>query len=231
MSKPISAYQMGESYAQYMGLNILTFRALLVLVSALLGSGVWFMAALFLALLAHTVWLLSAKPDITAFAFSAFGVVWIAWPLSALISLQLLSDPDWHYLLLCFLIPWLTDTGAYFVGRLIGRHKMAPVISPKKSWEGAVGGLICGVLIVLLYNKLFLDLPVLLVLIIGVVGSVVGQIGDLLESWIKRWAGVKDSGNLIPGHGGILDRFDSMLLVAPSVMIIINLALGFGFIK
>ena len=120
---------------------------------------------------------------------------------------------------------------SYFVGRLIGKHKMAPVISPKKSWEGAVGGLICGVLIVLLYNKLFLDLPVLLVLIIGVVGSVVGQIGDLLESWIKRWAGVKDSGNLIPGHGGILDRFDSMLLVAPSVMIIINLALDFGFIK
>lgn len=141
--------ELGRKKGLHMPSASLLISALLVLVSALLGSGVWFMAALFLALLVHTVWLLSAKPDIPAFAFSAFGVVWIAWPLSALISLQLLSAPDWHYLLLCFLIPWLTDTGAYFVGRLIGRHKMAPVISPKKSWEGAVGGLICGVLIVL----------------------------------------------------------------------------------
>ena len=92
---------------------------------------------------------------------------------------------------------------------------MAPVISPKKSWEGAIGGVLCCLLAVSVYNELVLDYTWRFVLAAALICSFFGQIGDLLESWLKRWAGFKDSGHLIPGHGGLMDRFDSLMLVAP----------------
>lgn len=111
-------------------------------------------------------------------------------------------------------IIWTTDSGAYFVGRKIGKHKLAPSISPNKTIEGALGGLVLAVGVALVYQQI---LPVfdtnITALWIGCVVSVSGQIGDLLESKVKRYYDVKDSGNILPGHGGILDRFDSILLV------------------
>lgn len=115
------------------------------------------------------------------------------------------------------LIVWITDSGAYMIGRQIGKHKLAPKMSPNKTWEGSVGGTVATVILVGIYLFFFplkkYSLPVML--LITLVLSVAGQIGDLVESAFKRHYGVKDSGRILPGHGGILDRFDSLLFVLP----------------
>jgi phosphatidate cytidylyltransferase len=116
--------------------------------------------------------------------------------------------------LLAQIVTWLTDVGAYLVGRSIGRHKLAPAISPGKTIEGGLGGLILGALAALACSVAFgLPLHPLVALAIGALLSAIGQAGDLAESLIKRQAGVKDSGSLIPGHGGVFDRIDSLLVV------------------
>ena len=116
------------------------------------------------------------------------------------------------------LIVWITDSGAYIVGRAIGKHKLAPKISPNKTWEGSIGGSVVAVLVVPTLFSLFGWLPnynLFELLGIAILLSIAGQFGDLIESGFKRHYGVKDSGNILPGHGGILDRFDSMLIVMP----------------
>jgi phosphatidate cytidylyltransferase len=123
-------------------------------------------------------------------------------------------------LMLPVAITWLGDTAAYFVGKAIGRHKLAPVISPKKTWEGAVAGFIATAGGALLYVALTRSLvpwtmSVGELLGLGAILAVVGQAGDLFESRLKRECGVKDSSGLLPGHGGVLDRLDSMLFVFP----------------
>ena len=126
------------------------------------------------------------------------------------------------YILLPFVIAFLSDTGAYFAGRAFGRHKLAPVISPNKTIEGVIGGVLGAVVGVLLYcvvlQKAFrFEVHYLYVPVYGILGSLGAVFGDLCFSAIKRQTGIKDYGNLIPGHGGILDRFDSMTVVAPLV--------------
>ena len=116
------------------------------------------------------------------------------------------------------MIVWITDSGAYLIGRKLGKHKLAPHVSPNKTWEGSIGGSLVSVIVVGLYLafspvKFAYGLPIMLLL--TVVLSVGGQIGDLIESAFKRHYGVKDSGRILPGHGGILDRFDSLLFVLP----------------
>ncbi|WP_102271427.1 phosphatidate cytidylyltransferase [Cytobacillus massiliigabonensis] len=115
-------------------------------------------------------------------------------------------------------IIWATDSGAYFIGRAIGKKKLWPEISPNKTIEGSVGGVFCALIVAVLF-LLFTDIPASLfqLLIITVVLSVFGQIGDLVESALKRHYDVKDSGKIMPGHGGILDRFDSLLFVWPLI--------------
>lgn len=115
--------------------------------------------------------------------------------------------------LLVLLLTWGTDTGAFFAGKFLGRSKLAPAISPNKSWAGAWGGLITAVIIAVVFGILT-EANVFLFAIWGAITSVLGQIGDLAESAFKRYAGVKDSGNLLPGHGGVLDRVDSLLFTA-----------------
>lgn len=112
------------------------------------------------------------------------------------------------------LVIWAGDSGAYFVGRAIGKHKMAPAISPNKTWEGAIGGLAASWLVghwMVNHVGLYTGLA----LVFGLIVGAAGQIGDLFESAIKREIGIKDFGNLLPGHGGVLDRFDSLLFAAP----------------
>lgn len=127
------------------------------------------------------------------------------------------------YLILALGGAWFSDTGAYFVGCAIGKHKMAPIISPKKTWEGAVGGiLICGICMLLVAKLFQLAVPqfqvnFLLLILMAPLVSVASIIGDLSASLVKRQFGIKDFGNIMPGHGGVLDRFDSVLFTLPLI--------------
>ena len=130
-------------------------------------------------------------------------------------------------ILLPLLAAWGADTCALFAGMLFGRRKLAPVVSPKKTVEGAVGGVVGGAMLVLLAATLMnvlldMEIPVWAALVMGGVGAVLGEIGDLSFSVIKRQTGIKDYGHIFPGHGGVLDRFDSVLFVAPFVEILLR---------
>ena len=143
----------------------------------------------------------------------------IPYLLSSLVRISCMEQGK-LLLFIPFIMAFLSDTGAYFVGVLFGRHKMAPVISPKKSWEGFFGGIAAAVLGMMLYGLVLRhfgcgDVKMLRTLLYGLLGALGGVFGDLSMSVIKRQVGVKDYGNLIPGHGGILDRFDSVLITAP----------------
>ncbi|GIO26185.1 phosphatidate cytidylyltransferase [Ornithinibacillus bavariensis] len=119
---------------------------------------------------------------------------------------------------------WSTDTGAYFTGRAIGKHKLWPEISPNKTIEGAIGGIILASIVGVIFHLIFpFPFSIVTVIIISIVVSVFGQIGDLVESAFKRHYNVKDSGKILPGHGGILDRFDSAIFVFPVLQFILQL--------
>ncbi|WP_100010931.1 phosphatidate cytidylyltransferase [Lentibacillus sediminis] len=121
-----------------------------------------------------------------------------------------------NYIFFALFIIWATDTGAYIFGRLFGKKKLWPWISPKKTVEGAVGGILLACLTAVIFQVVHpFDYPMTVVIGATILASVFGQIGDLVESAFKRHYGVKDSGNILPGHGGILDRFDSLLFVLP----------------
>lgn len=148
----------------------------------------------------------------------------VPYLMSALI--RIFSEKVGRYLVLIpFVIACASDAGAYFVGMKFGRHKLAPVLSPNKTLEGFLGGILCGTVAMVLYT-LILSLPTQSLsfrvhygyaVLYGILGSVMAAVGDLAFSAIKRQTGVKDYGDLIPGHGGVLDRFDSMVTVAPLV--------------
>ncbi len=166
------------------------------------------------------------------------GAFYIAWLLSHFILLRSLSAPALHdtifkqlgmqpgvaWIYYTCAITWLQDTSAYFIGRRFGRHKLAPILSPKKTWEGAAGGMI-GAILTGVVCVLLLGLPITLLqgALLGLVGGIVGPLGDLSESLIKRQVGLKDAGSLIPGHGGILDRADSLLFTVPILYYLIRL--------
>jgi phosphatidate cytidylyltransferase len=136
--------------------------------------------------------------------------------LAALPVLHAQMGPAW--VALAIAVTFGNDTGAYFAGRAFGRHKLAPAISPGKTVEGAIGGLVANVLVVLVARALFVhDLTIRDCVMIGVPAAIVGPAGDLIESLLKRAAGAKDSGRLLPGHGGILDRIDALLFVGAYV--------------
>ena len=150
-----------------------------------------------------------------------FGVFYVAVMLSFIYQTRILENGVFSVWLI-FICAWGCDTCAYCVGVLIGKHKMAPKLSPKKSIEGAIGGIVGAALLGLVYALLiqkFADAKVSVpgYMIVGALGAVVSQIGDLAASAIKRDYEIKDYGKLIPGHGGILDRFDSIIFIAPII--------------
>ena len=161
-------------------------------------------------------------------AHSLMSQIYIGVPMAVMVYIAMNYSP--YILLTIFVLMWLNDTGAYLVGCSIGRHKLIERVSPKKTWEGFFGGLIFSMAVSLLifyFIKPFegmehIDMSLIFWLSIGAIVSIIGTWGDLIESMIKRDLQIKDSGNLIPGHGGILDRVDSILFVLPAILLFLH---------
>ncbi|HXU32284.1 MAG TPA: phosphatidate cytidylyltransferase [Thermoanaerobaculia bacterium] len=165
------------------------------------------------ALLAARIPLAETLP---ALAIVGFGTVYLALPAVAFARIQG-TDPWLTFLLVAII--WLGDTGAFYIGSRWGKHKLAPTISPKKSWEGAIAGFVTSLIATGVWSFCQHGTIDLRILALGAITAVAGQVGDLVESMFKREAKVKDSGNLLPGHGGLLDRMDSALFAAPALLI------------
>jgi phosphatidate cytidylyltransferase len=154
--------------------------------------------------------------SVTNWTITVAGVLYIGWLMRYGVLLRD-GHSGWEWSVLAVLGTWAADTGAYLVGRAIGRHKLSMRISPGKTWEGVFGGFACTVVVTLVIGLLMLQLAIWVCLASAVLITVFGLFGDLAESLLKRAVGVKDSSGLIPGHGGMLDRMDSLLFVLPVV--------------
>ncbi|WP_053957401.1 phosphatidate cytidylyltransferase [Inediibacterium massiliense] len=177
----------------------------------------WIMLWFFICTLMILMKILFSKPiDITASSITAIGMFYIVFFMYHIVFVAHLSQYN-DLIWLVFIVAFATDTFAYFSGYLLGSKKLCPTISPKKTIEGAVGGVLGSVMISALFGYYVLPQIFIHCIMIGFVGSVLGQIGDLTASIFKRYTGIKDYGKLMPGHGGVLDRFDSILFTAPVV--------------
>lgn len=158
---------------------------------------------------------------------TAFSSIYPAWGFYSFYEIRTWTGDEsgfWLLLVVIFMI-WSNDSFAYFFGRFLGKHKMAPEISPAKTWEGFFGGFLGSVVLLLIFHFSF-NMPFSFWVLapLAVIVSIFGPIGDLSESKIKRFAGKKDSSSLLPGHGGFFDRFDSVILVSPAAILYIKLA-------
>jgi len=211
---------------QHVPLSVCTYvtwlAALALPIMVYLGDVRWLSITLFLSIMALTISVMLTASHAAHFfpmlVYSVFGVLFISWTLSHLILLRLLPAGPWYVLFLCAVV-WLGDTTAMYVGKSLGHHKMAPAISPGKTWEGAIGCVIGGVCTAVVSAGFWLPhLGFWQCIMLGLCISLTAQLSDLGESMLKRYAGVKDSGGLIPGHGGMLDRIDSLLFAAPTLV-------------
>lgn len=224
-------------YLAYIGVSIsfLPVAMKFMLTSPYVAFSVYSMAILMFSLIAVILpSILSVSENKIIDGIAAAGVsIYISFPIAcANIAVLYVSD-GWYYFALGLLSPWISDVFAYFTGVMIGKHKIVPHISPKKTWEGCIGGAIgCSVVVSLyfsfvIYRFTEVKFPFLTVVIasavVGLLLSVVSQLGDWMASALKRWAGIKDFGSILPGHGGIMDRFDSVFFTLP-------IALAFGLL-
>jgi len=186
----------------------------------IISGGIWVSGAF-----AGLLWIVafhSGRRHLAAGVYLLGGPIYAGFLLGHSLALRdLVAGRDW--LLFAILVTFATDTGAYMIGRLIGRRKLAPQISPGKTWEGSAGGFVFAVAAALALGLAFnLRIPMWQVGVIGAVIGVAAQWGDLLESKLKRIAGAKDAGSLFPGHGGILDRLDSIVISVPAVYYLVS---------
>jgi phosphatidate cytidylyltransferase len=170
-----------------------------------------------LGITALTLW--TKRPIVEvlpAAGISASGLILVAFPLTSTLRLHGYNPDGPRLLMFALVITWVGDSAAYFAGRALGKHRMAPVLSPNKTWEGTVASILGALLVAVVFTR-WLTIPLPHLLAMAAVGNIAGQAGDLLESAYKRSAGVKDSGSLLPGHGGVLDRIDALILAIPVV--------------
>jgi phosphatidate cytidylyltransferase len=176
--------------------------------------------ALFLFVLGIAVITLFTKRPLVealpAAGISSSGLILVAFPLSFAIRIHGSGTQGPPLLLFALVIIWVGDTAGYFLGRSIGKHALAPHLSPKKTWEGTVASFLGSLIVAFIFAR-FMTVPLPHLLAMAAVGNVAGQVGDLLESAYKRSAGIKDSGSILPGHGGVLDRIDALILAIPVV--------------
>ncbi len=173
-----------------------------------------------------TILLSNHKNPIASISKMVFGLIYIALPFSLLISFYKFNSVfnEFPELIIgFFVILWFNDVFAYIVGSLIGKTKLFKKISPKKTWEGTIGGIVLSILAAYVLSLFFSSIDLTDWLVIGFLISIFATLGDLVESMFKRHANLKDSGNIMPGHGGVLDRLDGLLLAAPIVYVYMNL--------
>jgi phosphatidate cytidylyltransferase len=189
------------------------------------NSAYWIFSIWILFIIVFIFQLLSSKSSssIADISVTIGGALYLAIPLLSLILLAVISsdkfiDFNWKIPLSIFILTWVNDTGAYLSGRSFGKHKLFERISPNKTWEGSIGGLILSLVASVILHHFWATYSLPIWLGVSVLVSVFANIGDLMESAFKRNANVKDSGSIMPGHGGILDRFDAVLLTAPIVL-------------
>jgi len=154
-----------------------------------------------------------------AIAIGSAALLFVVLPFSYIVRLDELEPVGRQLVLFTLVLIWAGDMLAYFVGKSLGRVPMAPALSPKKTWEGAMGNVLASMIVAVLFAR-WMQTDVLTLLVIAGVANIAGQAGDLIESAYKRGAAVKDSGGLLPGHGGMLDRIDSLILATPAVWIL-----------
>ncbi|MBS4022426.1 MAG: phosphatidate cytidylyltransferase [Dethiobacter sp.] len=185
------------------------------------GLNAYFFAFVIYFLLLNCYFVVSYPRDYRHLLLIVFGKIYITTLIGFFLLLRL--ESGFPALLAVFLAVWASDSGAYFVGMSFGRRQLAPRVSPKKTLEGALGGLLAAtILLSLLAPPLGMSRP--FAALLGFTLSVAGQFGDLSESALKRWANTKDSGIFLPGHGGVLDRVDSLLFAVPVAFLLINIA-------
>jgi phosphatidate cytidylyltransferase len=213
----------GWPWMGYVGAGLLCLGQLAGLHGLALGESALLLLLLVLAIpVAGLVSVTDLKSYSGALASTLLGILYVGFAFSWIIPLRF-GDPatGWRLTILLFLVVWAEDIFAYAVGRMVGRIPLARTISPKKTVEGAIAGLAGGVLVAWGFSHWFWQTgdPKTVILIGGVV-ALAGQAGDLVESALKRAAGLKDSGTILPGHGGLLDRIDSLLFAAPTLWLV-----------
>jgi len=183
----------------------------------ILNLGIEYTYIVIFALFIYSItYILRCKNNIVDIAITFFSIFYVAISIDFIVLTINSFEKGTVYVWTIFIVAFLTDTFAYFTGYLFGKHKLIPKVSPKKTIEGSIGGVVGSTIGCIVFGYLF-NLDMTAMIIIGSIGSVIAQFGDLFASSIKRYVGIKDYGKLIPGHGGVLDRFDSVILVAPFV--------------
>lgn len=198
------------------------FSSFVIFLKNLFCFKISFVICLFLILLIINITYISIykNKSLKDFAINIIGIIYIILGFDAISGITKNIPQGNIYVWIVFTITILSDTMAYFTGYFFGKHKLAPKLSPKKTIEGSVGAILFSILGCIVFGRVY-SLNIYLMLFLGSAGSIMSQIGDLLASFVKRYAGIKDYGNIIPGHGGILDRFDSILTVSQFVYIVL----------
>lgn len=175
---------------------------------------------LFIVFIISILFVLSQKSDVIDICITFCGILYICMCFNYIIMTVNNINSGEIFVWLIFIIAFATDIFAYLIGKRFGRNKLIPNVSPNKTIEGSLGGIVASVFFSVLFGIAF-KLPIMVIIIVSLIGSIVAQLGDLIASSIKRYTGIKDFGKIIPGHGGVLDRFDSVLLVSPYVYLVL----------
>ena len=230
----IAAYELLSSTGYVKHIRLVTYAMVMAFLVAMWSyCGMPYAAGMlglliFTAILFAEMMLSHVKLRFEKVALCYLAGVLIPFLFTSLVRIHAVPGTGRYFIMLPFIMAFMSDTGAYFVGKFLGKHQLAPAISPKKTVEGAVGGMLGAVVGLLIYSivlQFAFDFTVnyFYAAIYGLLGSVGGMFGDLCFSVLKRQTGIKDYGNLIPGHGGILDRFDSMMIVGPLAEVLLIL--------
>ncbi len=218
----VSVIGLSEFYSAFKKIDIFPINSvgylatiLLFVLHYILGlkiiSFIFFIVTVVLLLIS----LFNSKKTIIEISITLLGFIYISF---FLFHIVLISNFENNFIIwYIFIIAWSTDTFAYFSGYFFGSKKLFPEVSPKKTIEGGIGGIMGSILISIIFSSIFSPSLLKHSIFLGFLGSILSQLGDLIASKIKRYVGIKDYGNIIPGHGGILDRFDSIIITSPIV--------------